>query len=80
MPRSLIALIIAFSCSCTNATAADTKYLKKEVAYATIANSEIKHTKHVKKQQQKVTIMLLRLRGYEYAATTPQYRRRHSAS
>ena len=61
MPRLLIALIIAFSCSCTNATAADTKYSKKEVAYATIAKSEIKHTKHVKKQQKDICKRLKRI-------------------
>ena len=61
MPRPLIALIIAFSCSCTNATAADAGYSNKEVAIATVANSEIKHTKHVQRQQKDICKRLKRI-------------------
>ena len=40
--------------SCNSPAAAYELPSKKEIAYAKIANSEIKHTKHVKKQQKDI--------------------------
>tara|TARA_Y100000590_G_C14922409_1_gene714335 strand:- start:28 stop:279 length:252 start_codon:yes stop_codon:yes gene_type:complete len=55
MSRLLVLLIILpFIYSCNSPAAAYELPSKKEIAYAKIANSEIKHTKHVKKQQKDI--------------------------
>jgi hypothetical protein len=55
MLRYLILLItFPLLCSCNSPAAAFELPSKKEIAYAQVANSKIKYTKHVKKQQKDI--------------------------